>query len=475
MSNPHVDASSFNCPAGSGSTELAHSQVCLASNSEERSLSEPCGSAPARMPLFRHEVLAERQNQWVGSVVLAPRASHRWFTWVAATTCAGLVALLLLGHFTRTARLGGWLVPQEGVARVFAPRPGVVTAMHVREGAPVHKGDPLLDLSDELRSTSLGPTQALVMRRLQERRDSLAQEQLQQRQLLAQQQAGVAGRIAALDAEHAQLESEVRLLKERALIAMRSEEMHRVQLHQGFISEQRLQLVRAERLEQQARIAALERSRLANRRDRLAAEAELRDLPLRAQRELGLLDRSMAQLDQERAEAEARREIVVTAPQDGHVTSIQAVAGTNADTTVPMLSIVPFQPHLEAHLYGTSRAIGFVRAGQRVQLRYQAYPYQKFGHHVGLVRSVSQTALGPGELPRELAGLATLAGSPGGLVTEPIYRITVSLDTPALVSGGASLPLQSGMQLEADVALERRRLVEWLLEPVFRITGQWQQ
>lgn len=475
MSDPHVDSRPSASPAGSDGTASTHSQICLASTGEDRSLQEGSGSAPDRVQLFRHEVLAERQNQWVGSVVLAPRASHRLFTMVAAVACAGLVALLLLGHFTRTARLGGWLVPQEGVARVFAPRPGVVTAMHVREGAQVHKGDPLLNLSDELRSASLGATQALVMRRLQERRDSLADEQLQQRQLLAQQQTGLAGRIAALDSEHAQIESEMRLLKERALIAMRSEDLHRLQFDQGFISEQRLQLVRAERLEQQSRIAALERSRLANRRDRLAAQAELRDLPLRAQRELGLLDRSISQLDQERAETEARREIVVTAPQDGNVTSIQAVAGTNADTAVPMLSIVPLHRHLEAHLYGPSRAIGFVRAGQRVLLRYQAYPYQKFGHHEGMVRSVSQSAVGPGELPRELAGLGALAGSPGGLVTEPIYRITVSLDTPALESGGASLPLQPGMQLEADVSLERRRLVEWLLEPVFRITGRWQQ
>ena len=456
----------------------ARSQICPSTKDGSRSLQVAdqggCGSVPCSVQLFRHEVLAERQNQWVGAVVLAPRTSHRLFTTVAALACASLAALLMLGNFTRTARMGGWLVPKEGVARVFAPRPGVVTAMHVSEGVQVRKGDPLFNLSDELRSASLGATQALVMRRLQERRESMADEQQQQRQLLIQQQGALAQRISALNAEHAQIESETRLLRARADIALRSEDMHRQQFEQGFISEQRLQLVRAERLEQEVRIATLERSRLANRRDRLAAQAELRDLPLRSRRELGLLDRSISQLDQERAEAEARREIVVTAPQDGTVTAIQAVAGANADTTVPVLSIVPVDPHLEAHLYGPSRAIGFVRPGQQVLVRYPAYPYQKFGHHAGEVSSVSQSAVGPADLPRELAGLAGLMGSSGAPVSEPIYRIIVKLNTPRLISHGASLPLQPGMTLEADVSLERRRLVEWLLDPVFRVTGQWQ-
>lgn len=427
-----------------------------------------------RVRLFREEVLAQRQNQWAGAVVLAPRLSHRLFTTVAVTACVALCALLYWGSFTRTARLGGWLVPQDGVARVFAPRPGIVTSLLVHEGSVVHKGDALFNLSDEVRSASLGATQELVMRRLQERRESLVGEQEQQLLLLAQQQRALAERMAALDSEHGQLESEIGLLKARMRIAMRSEEMHQDQFGQGFISEQKLQLVRAERLEQEARIAALERGRLANRRDRLALQSELRDLPLRSRRELSQLDRGISQLEQERAEAEARREIVVTAPQDGTVTAIQAVAGANADVGTPLLSIVPGDRRMEAHLYGPSRAIGFVRPGQRVLLRYQAYPYQKFGHHEGEVLSVSQSSVSPGDLPRELVGLPGLTASPGNAGAEPIYRITARLAGQGLPAAGGALPLHAGMLLEADVALETRRLVEWVLEPIYSVTGRWQ-
>lgn len=435
----------------------------------------PPGGAALGLPLFRSEVLAGRGPQWTGAVVLAPRASHRLFTLIAACAVAGVVGLLFLAHFTRTARLGGWLVPSEGVVRVFTPRAGVVASVKVKEGSTVRKDQTLLEVSDELQSTGSGATQAQVMRRLDERRASLRDEQAQQRRLLAQQQATLTRRMAALDAEHAQMNEEVQLLRARADIAARSEALHRKHYAEGFISENRMQLVESERIEQAARVVALQRGVLANRREHLALQGELRDLPLKAMKDIGGLERGISQLGQEHAEAEARRGIVIVAPQDGTVTSIQAVPGVHADMSVPLLSIVPADTQLEAHLYAPSRAVGFVRAGQRVRLRHQAFPYQKYGHQEGEVISVSRSAVSPGDLPRELAGLPGLTAAAAGGAPEPVYRITVRLaqHQQAVASEREPLALRPGMLLEADVALEQRRLFEWVLDPLYSVTGTW--
>jgi len=132
---------------------------------------------------------------------------------------------------------------------------------------------------------------------------------------------------------------------------------------------------------------------------------------------------------------------------------------------------VPPDMRLEAQLYGPSRAVGFVRPGQRVLLRYQAYPYQRFGHYEGVVASVSRAALSPGELPPQLAGMTGLTGLAAGQAAEPIYRITVRLASQTVTAYGAEVPLQPGMMLEADVALERRRLFEWVLDPLYALKG----
>ena len=68
----------------------------------------------------------------------------------------------------------------------------------------------------------------------------------------------------------------------------------------------------------------------------------------------------------------------------------------------------------------------------------------------------------------EMARLGLAAPRPG----EPMYRITVALALPHVMAYGRPQPLAAGMQLEADVLLERRRLVEWLFEPLLGLAGR---
>jgi membrane fusion protein len=414
--------------------------------------------------LFRPEVLAERRTQWLGTVVVAPRRSHGVFALFGLLAAAAIIALLVFAQYTRTVRVNGWLVPNAGVIKVFAPRAGVVTGLHVAEGAPIRKGEPLLTLSDELQSASYGGTQAEIARRMAERNDSLRQEQRKQEQRLAQQQNGLALRLAGLRAEETQIGREIELLKGRTALAARAEALHTRLRDRNFISDMRLQQAQSEAIDQRARLSTLERARLALSRERMAAEAELEDLPLRFAAEKAALERSIAQLAEEQAAAEAKREFVVPAPQSGTATAIHAVLGANAGTAA-LLSIVPADARLEAHLYSPSRAVGFLRPGQRVMLRYQPYPYQKFGHYEGTVASVSRSAVSPSEMPAELAGAT-------GAAAEPMYRVTVTLERQSVAAYGKDMPLQAGMMLEADIALEKRRLYEWALDPLYTITGR---
>jgi len=68
----------------------------------------------------------------------------------------------------------------------------------------------------------------------------------------------------------------------------------------------------------------------------------------------------------------------------------------------------------------------------------------------------------------ELAGLP-VAGAAAG---EPLYRITVNLDKQDVTAYGTAQALAPGMQLDADVVLDRRRLIEWIFEPVLGIASR---
>jgi membrane fusion protein len=425
-------------------------------------------SPHADEPLFRHEVIAERQTQWLGTVLLAPTISHTVFTGFAILASVAILTLLFFADYTRKARITGWLVPQQGLVRIFTPQSGVVTQLYVHEGMEVRSGTPLLVLSTELQSEELGATRKEIVRRLASRRDSMAEQRGLQHQLYLQQMEDLSNRLAALHSELSHLERELEFQRARLKLSEEAFLRQRQLRQREITTEQRLQEAEEDQLNQALKLETLERNQMTIRREVLMLEGQLRELPLRNQTQLAEIDRNVAALEQDLAEAETRRQIVISAPQDGTVTAIQAEAGGSANTTTPLLNIVPAGSKLEAQLFSPSRAIGFVRAGQHVLLRYHAFPYQKFGFYAGQVAAISRSAVSPSELTQQLSGLTSLYGS-----NEPVYRITVSLASQTAMAYGEPVPLQPGMLLEADVLIENRRLIEWMLDPLYTLTGKW--
>ncbi|MFM1987425.1 MAG: hypothetical protein RJA99_382 [Pseudomonadota bacterium] len=418
-------------------------------------------------PLFRSEVMHARRGQWLGPVLLVSPVSHAVWALLALAVFVALVAFATFGEFTRKVRVNGWIVPSDGMVRVFAQQPGVVESIRIREGDTVVRGAPLMVVSAERRSSAVGATQAEITRLLGARRDSLEVEIGQQQALFAQQKAALERRADAIRSEVEQFGREIALQASRTELSARATERMREVARRGAASVQEVDQHQEAELEQRSRLRQLERVRAERQRELAGLQAEIADLPLKHRTQLATLRREISTLEQDTAESEARREAVVLAPQAGTVTAIQAEVGGNATPNTPLLSIVPEASRLEAQLFASSKAIGFVRRGQPVLLRLQAFPYQKFGHVRGTVESVSRAALSPAEVPTQLAGLTSLLGT-----NEPIYRIVVRLERQAVTAYGAQQPLQPGMQLESDVLLERRRLWEWALEPLFTLTGK---
>jgi membrane fusion protein len=426
-------------------------------------------SLPAKVqPLFRQQVLVEHQSQWLGTVLLEPRITQHVFAAFAVVAAAAVVALFFFTSYTRKARVNGWLVPQQGVARIVAPQAGVVTHIHVREGMQVSKGMPLIVLSTEVQSEVLGATRQEIVQRLVKRRNSMAEERATQERLFEQQTTDLHQRLDALRQEQQHLAREVALQLARLQLTETVVARLRPMRARDIIPAPRLEEAEAERIDQSGRLQTLERAQASLRREMVQVNGALREIPLRRKAQLADIERNVAALEQELAEAELRRQIIVPAPQDGTVTGLQIEPGGTAQPTVPLMSIVPVGATLQAQLFSPSHAIGFLEPGQRVFLRYAAFPFQKFGSYEGVVASVSRSAVSPSELPQQLTGLTALYGS-----SEPVYRVTVDLGRQTVTAYGQQMPLQPGMQLEADVLIESRRLIEWVLDPLFTLTGKW--
>lgn len=425
------------------------------------SSSAPPGPPPDA-PLFRQQAVDHMGSRRYGTVLLAGSVSGRFLTAFFASITMALVCFFVFFSTTRKAACQGVLLPTTGIVRIVPNQLGVISAIRVKEGQMVQRGDVLFMLSSE-RSSKMGSTQETVSTLLKRRLDSFAGElgkvSLQSRQRIAASQR----RAADLKTEIAKLGDQISLQLTRVALAEQSYRRFEELQKTNFVSAAQLQDKQAELLDQRQRLADIGRAVASSHRDLANTEADLRDVQVQGQRELAGIERNISSIQQDLTESESRREVLVRSPQAGKVTAITASLGQTVAGNTVLASVLPAGADLEAEIYAPSRSAGFIRPGMSVSLRYQPYPYQKFGQYRAVVREVADTALRPEEL-----------GIPGAVASggEPLYRIRLQLEKQGVLAYGKSMPLKSGMLVDASVELEHRRLYEWVLEPLFSISGR---
>ena len=419
----------------------------------------------SKKPLYRSEALKARQIKWLGEIVLVRPITFSFLCALAGTLALVVGIFLFFGSYTKRITVSGQLVPDLGLVKIYVPQFGIVTKKNVAEGQSVKRGDVLYVLSSERQSGSQGNVQAAISRQVEGRRDSLLEERDKTHRLNQDEQLALEKKIGGLESELRKVDSQVEdqtsrvKLAEDALLRMRD------LAAQNYISKEQLQQKQADLLDQRARLQALERDHISIERQLSSERSELISLPLRHQNRIAQIERGVTSLGQELTESEAKRRLEIISPEGGIATAVVAEVGQMVDGSKSLVSIVPAGASLQAHLYAPSRSIGFVKPGDTVLLRYQAYPYQKFGQARGTIAFVSKVALSGNDL-------AGMLNSPNAGGSEPLYRITVNLSAQAVRAYGRPQLLQAGMVLEADILQEKRRLYEWVLEPLYSLTGK---
>jgi membrane fusion protein len=401
-----------------------------------------------------------------GTVILASYVSHRVLTAFFALIAVSIIIFFILFDTARKVEISGVLLPSAGLIRVKPGQAGIVTQVRVKEGQKVNAGEVLFVLSNERNTGARQSAESTISGLLRNRRDSFREELSQASQQSRQRMAASQKRAAALLEEGARLNSQIVL--QRSRVGLMTQAFQRFKdLHaKNYISASQMEEKEGELLDQRQRLAELERLKSVNERDHASAEADYRDLQYQAQRDEAALKRDALAIQQDLAESEARREIRVIAPTAGTVTAVAVEVGKPVAADSTLTSVLPAGSELEAEIYAPSRAVGFVKPEMKVLLRYQAYPYQKFGQYEAVVLEVAGTSMLTQELT--LSGAAVSASQ----TSEPLYRIRLKLKQQSVLVYGKRVGLKPGMLLDASIILEHRRLYEWVLEPLFSISGR---
>ena len=408
--------------------------------------------------LFRPEALDyQKQYREFGQVGRLQPLTLKILAWFLIAAVGALLVFIFLAGYTRKETVSGYLAPAHGTAEVFVPQQGTVTSVHVAEDQLVAQGDLLLTI-DTSQVTGDGlDVNAAVLKSLQLQKIVLTSQISAEERATRAEKDRLTAAISSGEAELAQITHQTGFQAEQIDIAQKMVDTA-VKMHaQGYLSAPEFYKRQQELLDAKQGLSSLKQRYAARETELSQTRNSLEQLPTELTRRLQPLRSELAQIEQRLAEVGGRQSFSIRAPIAGRATNIQATVGQIADPKRLQLEILPLESPLQATLFVPTRAIGFIRAGQKVRLLYDAFPFQRFGTYSGHVVSVSKTILSETDVAAPLE------------LKEPAYKVVAALDRPDVDANGEKIPLQAGMLLQADILLEKRELVRWLLDPLMDI------
>ena len=327
------------------------------------------------------------------------------------------------------------------------------------EGQEVREQQPLLTIDTTQISATGEDVNAAILSTLLSQRDELNSQIAGEAQRQASERERLTLLIQGAKDEITQLEGQIPLQQERIKIIESLVASVAKLVAKGIVTDVEFKRRQSEALDLKQNLNSL-RQQLAARQNQLTdTQYTLNQLPIVIAEKIQLLRNELSSVEQRIAEINGRRAFVIRAPITGRVSALQASSGKLAEPNQLQLEIIPTST-LKAELLVPSRSIGFVRVGQPVSIRYDAFPYQNFGRYEGTIIEISHNILTRSDVS---SGFIKLE--------EPVYRVTAALDRQDISAYGKSMPLQAGMLLKADVILDQRSLMRWVLDPLLSVRG----
>lgn len=411
-------------------------------------------NSPRTENLFRKNAIDSLTAKQDGRPIAVMPRPWAWLSFLCIGICTATCVFCWNTQYARKETVRGWLVSEQGVVRVTHSNSAIVESVKRKAGDSVRRGDTIARFSNE---ETLGNGEAFASGILAELRDELAQTD--SRELLLREE--VTAKHVALDQQVRGIAHEIADTKEQmreqyARVTRAAANLDRLKLARDSGA-----LTETDFLRQQDEVAAMrlsmgrlrqESSKLNRERQQLLAAQS--GLSFELKNGLASLATARAELRQRITIQEQRRLVVLQAPIDGTLATLDVVAGTRVRPQQLISTIVPERSQLAADVYVPSRAIGLIKEGQTVQLLYDAFPHEQFGVASGRVDSIAGFVSLPADVPQTFG------------VREASYKVRIAVDADHVTDQTGRYALRPGMLLAAEVVLEKRTLAQWLLAPL---------
>jgi hemolysin D len=432
------------------------------------------------------DALGDHSSEGIAILTAEPwRALHALVYTMIALVLTGL-AWSFIGRADVIVTEQGALAPASEVRRFYTPVDGELVNLYVAVGQPVAKGDVLARLNARGAVEAAGNAMQAQLklenaerewREFPEKKALLEQKAATLRQAMEleerqHQKRTAIGTSKLVDQQRAQLAEARANVEETKLEMEKYERVFAATTGSGVslldvesrrnayrLAQSRLNELTARQSQDLTQAdAQLESSGEQLKKLRLEYEAATDELA-KAEQKLRL------QLDNARVEADAAARIrfenidkdnflLIVAPVSGIVTDLSSTQpGDKVQANTPLGGIAPSNSHSIVKVEIAENDRAFLREGLPVKLKFNAFPYQRYGVIRGTLEYVSP------------------ATKPASQTKQPVYEARVSLERDYYKVAETRYPLRYGMTAAVEIVVRERRLIDLALDPFRQIGG----
>ncbi len=410
--------------------------------------------AEDNLPLFRETAVDAFSKRSYGRPIAKMPRSWLYFSIMLLAMVGTAVWFLATSSYSRKETTLGWLAPENGLVRISVSQGGLIERVLFEQGDFVEKGQATFVLSqDKKRIGGTGSAEDLQNKLQQEKAEIVTQIKIENASRISD--VNTSKKILdQLNLEKLEIEHQINEQEDRVEITREIHSRFARLSENNTVSYLELQTQKERFSSQKQALAALRQIHVSIGREIINAQAIITKRPLDSQRTKSELQRRLIEISNQKTEIETLGGQAIQASISGTIATLEVQTGNTVYPQQLLASILPENSILFAEVYIPSRAIGFIQPEQSVRIMYAAFPHQRFGAAEGAVLEISNTVLRPEEIPSSIG------------LEEPAYKARIALSKQTMDGFGEVLALRPGMALNAEIILEKRSFLQWVLEPL---------
>lgn len=412
--------------------------------------------------MFRKEALEGRKMIWHGKALLLPGIPPIIVIFFCLFFLSFFLYFVITKDYTRRVTVSGEVTTWPRPVNIYSDVQGFVVDRFVTEGQVVKKNTPLYQI-DVSKSAQNGVVSS--------RHHADITNQIRQvDNIISGLKDSKKATLDALEKQKIQyiqaLQSSsdiIRHAEEGIRIMKKNMDNYRQYQSRGLITKDQLTNQETIYYQQQSNLLGLNSQNEQNALQLTSLESQIRIQAAEFDNRIYQMILQRYELQKELINTDIESAVIIRALSDGKIDSLSVSTGQMVSAGDSLAQILPDTVrHYYLVLWVPNTAVPYIATGDRVNIRYEAFPAEKFGQFPGIIQSISRAPATPQEM-------RTYQGAPQNTssLSVPYYKVITQLDRQSITYGGKSRPLENGMKAQVTLFLEKRKIWQWMLSPFY--------